>query len=192
MIVASFDKQAMAGVEKVLTDLGANIKIQMSAAVSKTAAKVRTQAARRLATELAAPIKILKKIVVKGKMNRKDRDSMASVIYLNPGHPIPLRYFGAKQYKKGKGGVTYRVSPSAGRRSIIRDAFIVDRFGGNVYRRKGKNRIPLEQQYGPAPGDVFESSGVIDLAVKTAETELPKQIQERVRFLTLKAQGKLK
>ena len=189
MIVTTFDKAAMAGVTKVLEDLGANVAIQMSAAISKTAAKVRTQAARALKKELAVPVKILKKSVIKGKTDKK---AMTAIIYLNPGYPIPLKHFGARAYKKGRGGVTYRVSPGSGSRSIIRDAFIPQQYGGNVYRRAGKTRGPLIKQVGPAPGDMFEKAGVIAVALETANTELPKQIQERVRFLTVKAQGKLK
>ncbi len=188
MLVTTFDKSAMQGVSKVLEDLGANIKVQMSAAVSKTAAKVRIATARRLKRELAVPVRILKKVVVKGKT---DKETMTAFVYLNRGYPIPLKHFGAKEYRKGKGGVTYRISPG-GARSIMRDAFMPPQYGGNVYRRKGADRGPLVKQVGPAPGDLFEKAGVVQLALDTANEELPKQIQERVRFLTLKAQGKLK
>lgn len=189
MIVATFDKSAMEGVSKVLQELGQNVAIQMSAAISKTAAKVRTQAARRLKAHLAVPVRILKKSIIKG---RTDKKAMSATIYLNPGYPIPLKYFGARDYRKGKGGVTYRIIPGSSARSIIRDAFIVQQYGGNVYRRKSKERGPLIKQVGPAPGDMFEKAGVIQVAIETAQSELPKQINERVRFLTLKAQGKLK
>lgn len=189
MIVATFDKTAMEGVAKVLEDLGANVAIQMSAAISKTAKQVRIKAARELKKHLAVPVRILKKSVIKGKT---DKQAMNAVIYLNPGYPIPLKYFGAKRYKRGKGGVTYRVDPVSKVRSIIRDAFIPPQYGGNVYRRKSKNRGPLEKQFGPSPGQVFEQAGIVQLAVNVAQEELPKQIQERIRLLTLKASGKLK
>jgi hypothetical protein len=47
------------------------------------------------------------------------------------------------------------------------------------------------QQKGPAPGE-YASVGVTAAALATAKDKLPKQIQERIRFLTLKAQGGLK
>jgi hypothetical protein len=39
---------------------------------------------------------------------------------------------------------------------------------------------------------MYEVGGVEKVAIDTAAEELPKQIKERVRFLMVKAQGKLK
>ena len=61
-----------------------------------------------------------------------------------------------------------------------------------VYKRTTKKRFPIAKQNGPAPSEYYQSAGVTDLALDTARDQLPKQINERIRFLTLKAKGQLK
>ena len=60
------------------------------------------------------------------------------------GRHLPLSIFGAKQFSYG---VRARVW---GRAQIYRSAFVVDRFGGNVFKRTSKARFPIEQLWGPA------------------------------------------
>jgi hypothetical protein len=182
----SIDQRSASEVRKILTQLGANVTKELAVAVNKTVKQVKTAAARKLKEVIPVPVKVLKKAVF-----AKDKATAASPrsgINLYGGYAIPLKYFGARQMKKG--GVSFRQSGPAKGRGSLPNAFIPPRYG-NVYQRVGKPRGPLIQQKGPAPGE-YASVGVTAAALATAKDKLPKQIQERIRFLTLKAQGGLK
>jgi len=167
----TMDKAQVARVRAALQDLGQNANKQIAIAIGKTAAKVKIAAARKLRESLKVPVKVLKK-AVRIKRPKSDEELTATII-LAYGYPIPLKYFGAKQLKRG---VTYKIDPTFKRKDLLRDAFIVERYGGNVFKRKGKDRGPLIKMHGPAPGDYYEKGGVTEVAVKTANEELPKQI----------------
>jgi hypothetical protein len=183
----TLNKSQVDQVVAALKDLGENADKQIQIAIGKTAAKVKLAAARKLRESLKVPVKILKKAV---RIKRpKNPDMPSATIILAYGYPIPLKYFGAKELNKG---VTYKIDPKFKRKDLLRDAFIVERYGGNVYKRTTKQRGPIIRMHGPAPGEVYEKGGVTAVALQTANEELPKQINERLRFLIVKAQGKLR
>jgi hypothetical protein len=181
------DLQSLASVRKTIESLGANIKKELNVAVNKTAKQVNIKAARKLRSVIPVPVKILKKAI--GIRKKSSVNSLSSEIGMIEGYPIPLKYFGAKQTKKG---VTHKKAGLEKSRGLFPNAFIVNRFRGNVYQRTTKQRGPLTQQKGPSPSEYYQSAGVTDLALDTARDQLPKQINERIRFLTLKAKGQLK
>jgi len=168
---------------KALGDAHKKLPIEFAAAVNATAKKATTAAARALAKELPVPVRILKKAI---KTKQKASPGKPAIIRLWEGHPIPLKYFAAKQTKTG---VTYKLKRANKRRSIMRSAFIPQAYGGNVYIRKTASRGPLEQIYGPSPGEAYKDAGVEAIVVKVATEELPKQIERRVRLVLLRAQG---
>lgn len=184
MLTSTLDIKSLKAVSKVIEDLGANVRKELKIAVSKTTKQVRIKSARKLRTVLNAPVKVLKRAIVSGKVTN---DGLSAEVILRGGYKIPMKYFGARQTKKG---VAFKISPT--NRGVIPSAFKVNKYEGNVYRRTGKGRGLIKKEKGPAPGEVYESAGVTQVAVQTAEEQLPKQINERIRFLTIKAQGKLK
>ena len=187
MINISVDKASIERIKTALGDLSRRMPRELATAINATAKKVRFEAAKELKKSLKVPVRILKKVIA--TKSKAKADSLQAVIGLWEGHPIPLKYFGAKQIKRG---VTYKIDPRLKGKSVLRDAFIPTQYGGRVYRRKGKARGPLEQVYGPKPGDVFAQTDLIAKATAVARTELPKQIERRIRFLTLKASGGLR
>ena len=116
-------------------------------------------------------------------------ERLIRTIYYNAGYPIPLKYFRARQNKKGVG---YNAGPALGGRQSIPSAFIVNKYGGNVFKRQTKQRQSLKKVDGPTPQQAYEKANIVTFGKRIAETELPKQVKERIRFLALKAQGKLK
>lgn len=181
------DQRSSAAIRRILQDLGANVTKELAVAVNKTTKQVSTAAARKLKTVIPVPVKVLKKAVLSRR--KATAQDPKSGISLYGGHPIPLRYFGARAKKKG--GVSFKQSGPQKGRGTLPHAFIPRRYNGNVYQRVGTTRGPLTQQKGPAPGE-YASSGVTEAALETAKDKLPKQINERIRFLTLKAKGQLK
>jgi hypothetical protein len=181
------NSQSLAAVKKTIESLGANIKRELNVAVNKTAKQVKIKASRKLRNVIPVPVKVLKKAVVVSR--KSDIGNLTSEILMIKGYPIPLRYFGAKQTKTG---VTYKQSGPDKGRGKIPGAFMTYGHWPMVYKRTTKKRFPLEPQKGPSPSDYYQSAGVTDLALDTARDQLPKQINERIRFLTLKAKGQLK
>lgn len=183
MLSAKLDLGSLAAVRKVIDELGFNARKELRVAVSKTQKQVQRAAARKLKTIIRAPIRILKRAIVNGKSTN---DGLSALVLLRAGYKVPVKYLGARQTKKG---ISYR---DIGGKGFVPSGFKVKKYSDNAYTRKAKSRGPLQKIVGPAPGDVYESGGVTQVALATAAEQLPKQIQERVRFLTLKAQGKLK
>lgn len=184
MITVSVNQASLDGLRRALSGTKRKLERELATAINATARKVRLEAARDLRQQMAVPVKVLKK-VIKGKSKAKP-GQLYAVIGFFRGYPIPLKYFKATQTKKG---VTYKINPKVKVKSIVRDAFIVKQYGGNVYKRKTEKRFPLEKQFGPAPGDFFEKAGILARATKLAETELEKQIKRRIRFIELKKSG---
>lgn len=185
MISIDIDPGQIKELREALKGVKAKLPREIATAVNATARTTRTAAARELRSDLSVPVRILKKsIAIKGKATK---NNTSAVIRFWGGYPIPLKYFGAKQTKKS--GVTFKISPRHNRRSVIRDAFIARQYGGNVYRRKGKPRGPLEKLHGPSPGESFEKAGVLNVALATAKKELPKQMKRRINLMLLRAAG---
>ncbi len=187
MIRIQVNQDSITKLGNALGDLRKRLPRELATAVNATAKKVRIQAARLIKKELNVPVKILKK-VIKAK-SKANAENGTAVIGLFKGYPIPLKYFKPTQLKRG---VTYKISPKLKGKSVLRDAFIVKQYGGNVYKRAGAERYPLVRQHGPAPGDVFEQAGIVAASIATAKEELPKQIERRIRFITLQASGGLR
>ena len=184
----TIDKSSIAGIRKVLNDLGANINKELAVAVNKTTRQVSTAAARKLKAVIPVPVKVLKK-VISAREKATARDPRTTVSMYG-GRPIPLKYFGAKPKKKG--GVSYRKTGPDKGRGHLPHAFIPKQmYRGNVYQRQGKPRGPLVQMKGPSPGE-FMDQGIWDAAYNAATKNLPLQIQARISYLTKKAKNQLR
>jgi hypothetical protein len=187
MLEINMDKESVTNVRQVLESLGQDFDKAMKVAISKTIKKVKTQAARKLKGVIPAPASILRRAVTAGRAKPRG-GTVSGTVYLQIGHPIPLKYLKPRASKKH--GVI--VQEFVGTRRRLADGFMRDQWGKSVYRRVGSARTPLKVQSGPEPGQVMRSHGIDRVAFDTAKAELPKQVKERVRFLTLKAQGKLR
>ena len=188
MTRVQIDRKSLAGVFKVLKSVADDVRKEVRIVISKTANKVKLECARELKKQVPVPVKVLKKtILLPRTLPRGDR--LIRTVYFNAGYPIPLKYFRARQNKKGVG---YNAGQALGGRQNIPSAFIVKKYGGNVFKRQTKQRQSLKKIDGPTPAEAYEKANIVDHGKRIAQGELPKQVKERLRFLTLKAQGKLK
>lgn len=97
------------------------------------------------------------------------------IVMTGEGYHFPLKYFGAKQFKKGTRVKVW------GKLITFAHAFIVPRYGGNVYRRLGKPRFPIKRMYGPAiPVELVRAD-----SVATFDALSPHLIREAERLLSL-------
>lgn len=193
MLVMKVKDTSIKSIAKLMTDIGANARKEVAIAVNKTGQKTKSSMAKSVSSELAAKQKDIKSVIrVQGKATDQ---SMRTKIVLKKEVRIPLRDFGAKQTKSG---VTYKISKTKGRKTIA-GAFQGQRPGvmkrswkGNVFKRVGKERLPIVRLFGPSAWGVFVVNNLDAPTVAEAQTELEKQARERLRYLLVKAQGKLK
>lgn len=107
---------------------------------------------------------------------------------------LDLRYFGARQTRRG---VSYRIERQEGRK-LAKGAFVVQRFGGNVYMRgvqiegwKGRmknSRLPIFKLRGPSAWGVFVKAGLENETVADATQLLQTNLRDRLRYFRLQSQ----
>jgi hypothetical protein len=101
-------------------------------------------------------------------------------IRLRESDRLSLRYFGATQNNKG---VTYKMAKGQGR-GFIAGAFQGPRPGavkaswkGNVFKRVGKNRLPIQKLMGASAWGTFVVKGMY----KPTEADLMQKFNQRLR-----------
>ena len=107
MITVGIDPKQLEDIRQSLGAKANRLSREVATAINATGKKVRFEASKELKKELKVPVKVLKK-AIKTKSNAT-KDQLQAIIRLWKGYPIPLKYFGAKQQKRG--GVTYRINP---------------------------------------------------------------------------------
>lgn len=182
----TIDKSDLDALSSSIAGTKRKLEREVKTVVNKVAAQVALEASRRLATVVPLKLGTLKKIV--RQKSKATPDSVRAHINVGKGYPIPLRLLKPTQLKRG---VTYKKRKDS-KREVIRDAFILQQYGGHVYKRVGQSSRPIVKQFGPAPGDFFEELNIEAKAIATAKAELKKQMQERIRFLLLERAGGLK
>ena len=180
MLNVRLDNAKLASLKSTLGDAAKSLGREVAIALNGTSKQCAIKAARLLKGEIKVPVKILKKAVRPGV--KADKVTLSTTLTLGQGHPIPLKYFLGKVNPK----LTKR------QRTAVGKGFIVNKYKQHVFKRATNKRGPLVRQNGPAPGDAFEKAGITKVTVDTAQSELPKQIERRIRFWELKLAGKLR
>jgi hypothetical protein len=183
---------------------------QLRTIVSKVGKTVRVQVAKKLGQVMYLKsndgkakdgIAFQKAETLKKVIKRKQAPTVEKptvILRFDEGYPFPLKYYNARPYiKREKGkkqlmGVHWNHKPVNYKnkgtfKGTVTDAFIVARYGNNVYRRNEGRR--LVRVLGPAPGDYFEQIGAARLASGVAQDRLPKEVKRRIREIILEKQG---
>lgn len=154
--------------------------------LNKTAANVRTSASTAIRERRALSAKVVRDAMA---IRKATKDNLVSSLVVT-GRPIPLRDYKASQTKRG---VTVKVSP--GKRTLVSHAgnraFIIDKIGGHVFARQGKERLPVKKLYGPSLPSTFIQEQVRAAWTATAKDALPKRLAEEVRFELARLDAKL-
>jgi hypothetical protein len=176
---------------KLLGESSKQVGRNVATALNATGKLAKSQIAKEITTELATPQKIVKQQI---SATKAAGGNLSVTITLKKTNRMSLRFFGARQTKKG---VSYKVSKSKGRK-FVPGAFQGPRPGvmkaswkGNVFKRVGTSRLPIQKLQGPSPWGVFVKKKAVRKVEKLINVELKKQLDRRIRFLTLKAQGKI-
>ncbi|MGE8942686.1 hypothetical protein ACO2I3_12295 [Leptospira interrogans] len=129
---------------------------------------------------LAKQVGTTQAAVVKYGLVKTTRASNAALEYriTARGGPIPLKYFGANQTKKGVSARPW------GNRKLYRTAFIVDSMGGHAFWRQGKERLPIERIAGPnVPKEMVKDATAMAF-YRTVSTRLPTRVAHEVKLIT--------
>ncbi|OYX97169.1 MAG: hypothetical protein B7Y80_20725 [Hyphomicrobium sp. 32-62-53] len=95
------------------------------------------------------------------------------------GRHLPLSRFGAKQFSYGVRAKLW------GKAQMYPSAFVVRRYGNNVYKRTSAKRLPIEQLWGPAiPVEMLR-----DDAFEAWAAQSPKIAQEAQLLFALMLSG---
>ncbi len=102
---------------------------------------------------------------------------------IGSGTPIPLKFFKAKETKRG---VIYTLF---GKKEILPHGFIkggsfpkrVDlKMGGNVFQRDDGDQFPIAKQEGPSTSEVMSKPEIASAIVKKANERLIANIQNKL------------
>ena len=191
MISFGSNRQEIAALSKALDGADKKIRKQLAIALNKTAKKALAQLAKEDAKELATTQKVIK-ATMKVASKATATGNPTSVIEQKKTGRISLREFKARQTKAG---TTYKTSKTGGRKTVLgafqgpRPGVINVRTRGHVFKRKGKERLPIVKLFGPSPWGVTVKNKLTKPVVKFAKSQLKKEIAERTRFLNLKKSG---
>lgn len=187
---------------KAASMVKSNVKKELRIALNATLKLVASKVAKVVTEELNTTQKVIKRSLRNKKANSLNDKAIVTIKAWAIGESsdpaekrrLSLRHFKPRQSGKG---VAVKISKKKGR-VFIANAFmgpkpgiLREKWQGDVYKRQGKPRTPIFKKSGPSVWGVYVASGKDAEVRTTARIALEKQIERRIRFLTLKAQGKI-
>jgi hypothetical protein len=164
-----------------------NITKPLAQAINDTTKQLRTKASANIRAVFA---------VKKGKLDSRIQRTFATdkqlvgFVTLKEKPEIALKYFQARQ---NKSGVKVKIRKSGSAR-FYKSAFgpKIKKLGNHVWKRTGKQRLPIEKQPGVKLAVESEAIAAMNRARREAKSLLKKNTQRRVNLLVLRQQGKAK
>ena len=171
-----------------LDNLGVNLKREIGIINRRVARKTRSLIAKEVTKELAVTQKSVRATITVHSQSRLSLsdDNQAAEVELKKTDRLSLKRFKPRQLKRG--GVSYKISKTQGRKTIP-GAFIAGGLNGQVFVREGKERLPIRKLYGPSPWGVHVVNKQVVAILPKINGELRKQMNERLRYQTLKQSG---
>lgn len=160
-----------------LNRLGAmlsHIKGGLEKAIARASRRVAKQGVTLISSQIRDKVNIKKQDLDAKVLSTKQRGKTGQMITLKATPRFPLKYFGAKQTKKG---VSYKI-PKGGGKKIAVSAFgpNIPRLGGQVFRRAGKNRLPIIALFGVSPWGTF----MVNKMLESTKPNLARKFAARV------------
>lgn len=177
-----------------LAVLQADVPREMTIAMRKAAKRGRTIAARGLAKLIRQKIKTLK-----GAIRTKVTDGSAELLILGR-YRVALRRFNPRQARKGVTVKPYKKTVGGSAKLEFPGAFMGPRPGvnavslrGQPMRRDGKDRLPISAIEAVRPVvDLRSEAYILNGIIVDLSDEIVKEVNRRIRYLELKAAGKLR
>lgn len=190
MIGMSIDAKDVKRLQESLGKRAKRLPQELAVAVNAATKKGRSEINKEIRKELAVKAASLNRVLKQTK--KATKASGTAQITLNKEQRLSLKDFGARQ---NKAGVSYKISPKKGRK-LIAGGFMGPKPGvtaiklrGNAFKRMGKTRLPIVKLMGASPWGAWHVNKLRTPMTKIIQAELKKQIERRIRFHVLKAQG---
>jgi hypothetical protein len=182
-MIVKIDDSQIRRMKAAIEGTGRKLRKELAVACNATAARCKNIVAKNIGKELAISQKVIKTAVSVGR--KANEANISTHVDVAKDGRINVGYFGARQTKTG---VSYRVSKTAGRVSAP-GAFVIRKYDGKVYKRKGKQRFPITGIYGPSPWGVHVKGKKSVVSAAETQVVLKGQVERRIRFLLLKQSG---
>lgn len=182
-IKAKVDKRELRKLDAFLKDKK-QFKSAINKAVNETAKKTQAHVSSRIIEQEGLNLRpaAVKRVI---KMERSKAATLTAKITIERKRRVPLKDFGARQ---GNQGVSYKIRKADGTK-MIPGAFKVRSYKQNVYKRPGQTRAVGGRKKGPSVWGFFRGRKMKKDVVAFARKQLTKEIQERIRVITLKRAG---
>lgn len=167
-----------------LRAMGANINKELGIAVWKTTRWAKSQAAKSAAQTINTKQSVLKKVMGAKRLSPTSAKVFVRTARSRKG--LSIVHFRPRQTKTGVSAKAYF---KGGGTQKFPNAFM---HNGKVYERVGKGRMPIRTVRYPATVDTFIQKGLDRVLKLGIEQRLRDEINSRIRFLMLKASGKLR
>lgn len=202
------DQTSLAKLVEALGTFKGHLNRHMATAVNRVARTVGVEAAQQLGKVVNFKLhsknkfttkRYTKAATLKKAVWRKQNataDSPRTAVKLWGGHPFPVRWHEAYEFKRKRKkktvseGIYYRTHVGGGWTAVL-DGFLVRQWGGHAYKRLEGSRS-IRKIKGMSPGDYFDEKNIPQVAAKVAAERLPIEIKRRLRDVTMAAQGKIK
>ena len=171
-------KAKIEDLKAALLGTGRALPKELKIAINKTSSVTKTKIAQDVRVELVASAKEIKKYIKNKK--RATESSLGANVVVEESKPMPLKAFKPRQTKSG---VSYA---SKGGRKTVKSAFIVDKFGGHVFKRESKKRLRIQKLHAASVWGAYLKNNLDPETRNKARAELSKQIDRRIRTLLYK------
>ena len=190
MIGIGVNAASLASLKQAIAGTKATLRKELKIAVNATAKKAKSIINKEIRSELATTAKVIND-TISIKTTATDTELSATVEVKKTAR-ISLREFGARQTKTG---VSYKISKTKGRKTVSggfqgpKPGLMKASWRGHAFKRVGSTRLPLVKLHGPSPYGVMVVGKKLQPSEEQTQAELEKQVQRRIRFITLKKTG---
>lgn len=184
MLGVTIDATQIKRMQSAIEGTGKVLAKELAAACNSTARLGVSIIAKEIGSELNVPQKAIKlSIKIRGKANRV---TIRASVDVNKEGRINVGLFNGTYQKKE--GISYKISKTQGRKTA-KGAFLIKKYDGKAYKRKGKERWPITGIYAPSPWGVMTKGKKIEPSTEKIAVKLKEQIEKRIKYLLLKQSG---
>ena len=175
----------------VLSEVPRKLPKQVEMVINNTAKGQVKTIAKKISTEIAITQTNVKKYIRQEKKAMANEDEISANVFVRGRKRFPLKYFKARQTKKG---VSYKIKKGKGNTKRINSAFgpNIGKLGNHVYMRgspgsdpKGQPRTPIRKLWGPSVLAVYLKNGMLEQSEIEIAMEMEKQVAKRLRSIVV-------
>jgi hypothetical protein len=186
-MVAIVVKHNFPEVQRMLDELQRDVALQATTrAINRTLDQGKTRMIRAITAEYNIKASAVRESLrVRGASRKAGLYAIEGFLESpsKAGRSRNLIHFGAKQTSTGVQVQIKRVGP----KKIIRGAFIAkkdNQYGGVVFIRSGRSRLPIETKQTIDVGQMFNAKRVNELVVRFMQDKFPEVFEREAKFYT--------